>query len=308
MPYHLTKRRKKKIKLSINRDIAMLLTIAEQKGFFHDHELNFEYIDTPYAYLSMQMLMNGEADIATMVEVNFAYLGFMKPKTPIKSFLSVEQRTADNFIIRKANASPHALIGCTVGFTPRSTSHSALSKFLALHDIEKRQIQMKPYSPQALPNALIRGEVDAISAWQPHIYHTLVALEELDIPHTYFENDGFYVGEVVLAAQKQFMVKYPEHIKNMLCALKQAEQFLQENPQVGLSILAEKMKISGKNKEEVFKQMMPSLQPICENYMGNIDIIADWIRENDTEFMGKDYPNYMDYIDNSYFLDVFTEK
>ena len=308
MAYHLSKRRKKKIKLSINRDIAVLLTLAEQKGFLHDQGLNFEYVETPYAYVSMQMLIDGEVDIATLVETNFAYMGYMKPKHPIKAFVSIEQRTADNILIGKCDATYKDLIGAKVGFTPRSSSHTSLMKYLDDHEISKADIYLKPYSPQAISNALLRGEVDAISIWQPHIHNCLTALKELGLPHTFIKNDGYYVGEVVLASQKKFMVQNAKDIKKLLLALRQAESYLKENPQMGVDILATKMKVLGANKYDVYQHIFPKLKPVGENYMDNIGIISDWIRENDTEFLGKDVPNYTDYIDNIIFNELFPEQ
>ena len=68
------------------------------------------------------------------------------------------------------------------------------------------------------------------------------------------------------------------------------------------------MKISGPEIQNIFEQIQPRLAPISPSYLENIEMLSLWIRENDTEFTDKNAPNYLDYIDNSYYLDAFTKK
>ncbi len=308
MAYHLRKRRKKKLRLARTKDMALLILLADQKGFFHDHGVEIEYITVPYARKGMEMLIADEIDMATMVETNFSYLGYLKPKHPIKGFASIEKRTADNVIMRGANKTPADFIGKTIGFMPRTTSHTFINQFLKANHIDKKHIKLKPISPQALPNALIRGEIDAMSLWQPFINNTMLSMDELGLPYTHFKNYGEYISEIIIAANKSFLVKNPKTIKNILSALQEAETFFKENKNMSYQILGETMKISGQWHHKALKQYQPELALIGPSYLEKIKPLSEWIRENDTEFMGKDIPNYLDYIDNSYFLDSFPEN
>lgn len=167
---------------------------------------------------------------------------------------------------------------------------------------------LKPYNPLAIPNAFIRGEIDAASLWQPNTYNTIIAMKELGRPYTHFKNTGFHTSEVILGTHKSTLVKNSDQIKRLLKTLKEAEDFLVNNPETAHKIIAEKMKISGPEIQNIFEQIQPRLAPISPSYLENIEMLSLWIRENDTEFTDKNAPNYLDYIDNSYYLDAFTKN
>lgn len=245
MAYHLTKRRKKKFKLAHTKNIALILMIADQKGFFYDHGLDIEYIEVPHALKGMELLLEEKVDASVLVEINFAYLGYYSPKKPVKAFASLEKRTADDLLVHGKNVQPEDIRGKTIGFTPRTTSHSFITKFLEHHDIPKRDVTLKPYNPLAIPNAFIRGEIDAASLWQPNTYNTIIAMKELGRPYTHFKNTGFHTSEVILGTHKSTLVKNSDQIKRLLKTLKEAEDFLVNNPETAHKIIAEKMKISG---------------------------------------------------------------
>ena len=258
----------------------------------------------------MEMLLEDKVDCAVLVETNVAYLGFLKPKVPIKCFASVETRTADNILLRHDAAdekTPQDLIGKTVGFMPRTTSHGFLMKFLEHHGIDKRDIELKTISPQAMPNALIRGDVDAISCWQPYTHNTILAMKELGQNYTLFRNTGFFVSEVVIAARKPFLVKNEGGVQSFLKALRDAENFIKDNPEESADILSTILKLSGPGYREALAQYNPVLAPIGNQFVGNLESIAEWIRTKDTTFQGHDIPNYKDYMDNEKFLDLLRK-
>ncbi len=297
---------KKKFSIAIPGDTCLLLRIAQQKGFFDDHKLKLKFHVMYTGLKGMEMLLEDKVDVAVLVETNVAYLGYLKPKIPVKCFASIETRTADNILLRHKpdiKATPQDLKGKVVGFMPRTTSHGFLMKFLEHHGIDKNDIELKTISPQAMPNALIRGEVDAISCWQPYTHNTVLSMNELGQSYSLFRNTGFFVSEVVLAARKPFLVKNEESIKSLLRALRDAEKFVQEHSEEAAAILVEVLKLSGLGHREVLKQYNLAIAPIGDQYIGNLQAIAQWIRTKDTTFHDHPIPDYTDYIETEKFLD-----
>ncbi len=309
MAHYLRKKRNTgRFSLSTCKDLAFLFSIAQQKGFLHDQSLNIRLDMVPYARKSLDKLIEGQIDCAILVETNVAYLGYIKPKIPIKCLASFERRYSDNILIRHEGPqklSPDDLKGKLIGFLPRSTSHSLLIRFLEYYNIDKSEIELKVITPQAMPDALMRGEVDAISCWHPHINNTIFAMNELGMNYTLFKNTGFYASEVVLATTKPFLIKNRALLQRFLKALKMAEEYMQQNKQETLDILANTLKLSGQNHDEIWQEYDCKLRPLEENYKGNVDIIAQWIKEKDTQFQGDPLPDYDDLIDNKLFLDTF---
>ena len=311
MAHYLKRRRQSTLTLSTPKDLCMLLWIAEKKGFLAAEKLKIKFVMVPYARKSMELLVEGEVDLAILVETNVAYLGYLKPKTPIKCIASVETRLADNLLLRNdqnISQTPRDLIGKQIGFTPRTSSHSFLINFLKHHKIDKSDISLKALSPQIMGDALIRGDIDAASFWQPYVHNAIYAMKDLGLAYTHFPNTGFYASEVVLAASKPFLIKNKHSIKSVLIALKKAEEYMSENQNDIAPLLAKKLKVAGQNHENIWKQFKPNLKPIGPEYLKNIETLSEWIGNKDTAFKDQQPPNYLDFIDNSTFLDIFPNS
>lgn len=303
MAFYLKKHKKKRIRIARTRDLALLFLFAEQQGYFSDAGLEIEYVEASYGRLAMEWMVEGKVDMGIFAEFIFAYLAFYKPERPMKAIASVESRSPDNILMRWANGVPSDLIGKKIGFAPRTTSHSFLLLFLKQHGIDKQRVRLKALTPQALPDAFIRGDVDVMSLWQPYIHNTRASMEELGLPYTHFKNSGLYKSEVVLAATKALLATNGHAVKQILKCLKQAEGFAHANPKAFHQALLSKMRISSKAMD-VFNDFTPMLSPISPAYLENIDRLAEMIIETDTQYKAATKPDYTDYFDNSFLLDI----
>ena len=306
MAYFLRRHKKKKIRIARTRDLAVLFLFAEQQGYFADAGLDIEYVDAPYGRLAMEFMVEGKADMGVFAEFVLSYLGFYNPKNPMKVIASVEQRKPDNIIMRWKDGVPSDLLGKRVGFAPRTTSHSFLFLFMRQHGIDKRRVKLKDMSPQAMPDAFVRGDIDAMSLWQPHAYNTMRAMEELGLPYTHFKNSGLYKSEVVLAASKQLIATNRHAMEQILICLKQAEGYAVANPEAFRKALMGKMHITDK-AINVFEDFDPGLRPISPDLLHNLDALAEMIIETDTQYHDAIKPDYTDYYDNSIYLDIMEK-
>ena len=291
---------------------ALLFSIAQEKGLFFDHKVHINLNTVHYSRKSMEQMIDGELDSAYLVEINVAYLGYLNSKIPIKCIASLEQRSSDNLIFRHKdgeNPTPDDLWGKTIGFMPRTTSHGFLMRFLEKNNIPKHAVKLKALTPQAMPNALLRGEVDAISVWEIFTQNTIIAMRELGISYTRFKNDGIYKSEVVLAVTKPFLIKNRNTCKRIILSLKDAEIYLTNNPDKAKILLLNKIGIDAnalKNTDPeeykaALKRTTPKLKPVGKNFLENLEFLGKWISEEDTEFKGQSIPDYTDFIDNSLF-------
>lgn len=286
----------------------MTFLVAEQQGFFSEYGVKFEYITVPHGRKAMEMLVASDVDMAIMADVVFAYMGFQTPVTPVKTIASVEKRHLNNIFISKEHARPEDLIGKTIGFTPRTTSESYLMVFLAKHGITKQQVTLKPLNPQTLPNALMRGEIDALSLWEPYIHNMIYAMRELGMPYTHLKIAGLYTSETVLCATKTLLVKNRNAVLDILKALKAAEIFMHEKPDMAQRALRSKMAIAGEDIQDVMECFVPKLGLVSPAYLDLADMLADLIIETNTAYAGRTKPVYTDFVDNSFLLDMITEK
>ena len=88
--------------------------VGTTKRFFYDARVAVDTKIVPYSRKAMDLLISGKVDCAILVETNVAYLGYLKPKIPIKCLASVETRTADSILAKtpdsNANEEPRSLL------------------------------------------------------------------------------------------------------------------------------------------------------------------------------------------------------
>lgn len=309
MAYHLRKKQNP-LRIDLSANNGTLFFIAEQKGFFNDHNVKIKLNFVPFGRKGMENMLDGKCDIAALLETNIAYLGYSKNKLPVKTFASIQQRFDNKIILRhndKDSAKPEDLFGKRIAFQPGTTSHSFLFHFLKTHNIKRSDVTLKTITPQAMPDAIMRGSVDAIVAWNPHTYHASRAMDELDQNYTIFKNSGIYRSEVVLTATKPTIVKHKTQITAMLRALKQAGEFLSHHKEDTLSICAQYMKMPVDALREDYALYGHTLLSVGDTYLKEIEMLGQWIKESDTTYESAEIPSYSDYIDRDFFVEFFDE-
>lgn len=308
MAYHLNKKRGRPLTVSMTNNTGPLLWIARQKGFLHECGIEIDIRFVHYSAKNVELLLKDQIDIVAIVETNVAYLGFINSKFPVKCFASMLGRYTDEILLRQKNARPGDVRGKTIGFMPRTSSHTYLRKFLDRHEIRKSEITLKAGNPQTLPDMLVRGDIDAISCWKPYTLYARYGMNELGIEYTVFENKALNKDKVVLAAKKSFLIRNEEKIRRMLYALRKAEHFCFEYPDEAIALCAQKMKVPASELEKYWDNFDPRLEPVGTDFVENVKFLGEWIRQEDTRYKGWALPDYEDYMDNKLFLDFFAEK
>lgn len=308
MAFHLRKKRTP-LRIDLSANNGALFFVAEQKGFFKEQRVSIQLNFVPFGRKGMENMLGGQSDIAALLETNIAYLGYSKNKVPVKAFASIQQRFDNKIILRHDGedaATPEDLSGKRIAFQPGTTSHSFLFHFLKAHGIARNTVTLKTITPQAMPDAIMRGAVDAIVAWNPHTYHASRAMDELGQAHTLFENSGIYRSEVVLAATKTTLVKNTSQITAMLKALNMASAFLRDNKDDALNICAQYMKMPSTALREDYVLYDHALLPIGERYQSEVEMLGRWIKESDTSYESAAIPAYGDYIERTLFQNIFS--
>ncbi len=82
---------------------------------------------------------------------------------------------SQNAIVAHGGARVNDLAGKRIGYVPVSTAHSTLIQGLSSAQLSTSDVTLVPLSIGELPDALARGEIDAMAAWEPAISQALSA-------------------------------------------------------------------------------------------------------------------------------------
>lgn len=120
-------------------------------------------------------LMTGTVDVATHAETQAVR---HSPADPGLRVILTVAEYANRLVARRSAGVGTAsdLAGKRIATVPDTTAHYALVKTLAAAALSERDVTVVAMAPQDMPAALARGDVAAVSIWEPAAEHSARAL------------------------------------------------------------------------------------------------------------------------------------
>ena len=213
-----------------------LLQIAQAKGYFAEQRLHVTVRRVLLGNEAVTQVLRGEADVGTTAEtpVARALAEGKQPKIIASIFSS---RWISGIVVRSDHGitQPLDLKGKRIGYVFGTNTHYDLETFLSFHDIALASVTMVPGMPDKLAEAMLLGELDAVSLWIPYL--TQLQHQLGDKATTFYPNEGF-MQTVILVVRPDYVARHRDAIDRLLRALLKAEAFVETDPQQALAIIA----------------------------------------------------------------------
>lgn len=213
-----------------------LIAIADEKGYFKEAGLEVVLNLYPSGKQALEAVCRGEAEVATVADSAFAAKAHEEPS--IRVLASIGTTEAEQIVARRDRniQNPADLAGKRVGFSNDTTSEYFLYAFLMTENIPQKSITLVhiPASQQA--EALINGDVDAISAFELKAFD---AKKHLGDNAVSWDSQGTLAYHWLLAVNEDTTTS-SESLKRLLEALIKAENFAIINEKETKSIISQK--------------------------------------------------------------------
>jgi NitT/TauT family transport system substrate-binding protein len=224
-----------------NQPQSTLAHVAMTKGYFTEERLDVQPLMHTYGKAALQAVIENKADFATVAETPVMFSVLKGDK--IFVIANIESSTNNNAVVARKDAgivTPGDLKGKRIGFTPGTTSDFFLDSFLTAHGFTRKDIQPVALKPEEMQDAVIARKVDAVSTWN---YPLTQIKQALGSSGAIFYDRQIYTETFNIAAQQEFVRKYPETVKRFLRALIKAEDFVARNPDEAQAIMSTSTKI-----------------------------------------------------------------
>ncbi|MEN6441589.1 MAG: ABC transporter substrate-binding protein [Syntrophobacter sp.] len=198
-----------------------LIAIADAKGYFKECGLDIELRKSPSGTSALDAVCRGEVQLGTVVDYAFAWR--MLNDTSIRVVASTGEVFESRIIARKDRGirQPSDLKGRRIGFVPNTISEYSLHCFLLENNISPSEINAEPIPIPRQADAVVEGEVDAVSAFATYSFDAVERLGENCVAW-----DGQnHVAYNALLAVKEDMKPSSETLTRFLRALVMAEEF-----------------------------------------------------------------------------------
>jgi NitT/TauT family transport system substrate-binding protein len=220
------------------------LYIAQEKGFFADHNIQPEMViiedESQYAAAILANQIQALGNVVDREVIHYAN------GAPITFVCAMDQSFGGDGIIASADIQSVAdLAGKTVGLDKSSTSYFFFLAILDKYNVDESTINIQEMTAGDAGAAFVAGRLDAAVAWEPWLTNAgqreggHVLASSRDFP-------GMIVD--VISMRQDFVEQNPEAVQGLVDAWNEAIAFYKENPEEGNQIMA---KALGLTEEEV---------------------------------------------------------
>ena len=272
-----------------NNVVSTLILIAGNKGFFKEE--NLKVIIRPFSSgkIALKNLLENKVDLADSSDIPIMKACFNHHDLRILTTIAT---TANGvwILARKDHkiSKPLDLLGKKIATQKNSAVHYFLSMFLLMNGINESDCEIIFLPANKLPQAIIKGDVDAISMRNPFINQ---AKKELGNKTVEFFDSTAYFQTFNIVAKEATLKKNPEAIKSFLKALIKAENLVTSNPQEAQNCVINQL--GSERKQEVLDDWSRYNYHLnlSQGLLLTLDQEAKWLKKTG-QLTDRESPNY----------------
>jgi ABC-type nitrate/sulfonate/bicarbonate transport system substrate-binding protein len=266
-----------------------LVAIAAEKGFFKESGLDLAIKDYAFGFATLEALSRGEIQMAMGNEFSFAQMIDYDPS--LRLVASVALVNTNEIVAQKDRNihKPADLKGKRIGFCPNTSSEYYLRTFLLVNKITSSEVTMVNLPASGMAEAIVNGDVDAISAWDTIVYDSKKRLPGNAISWPAQNNRDW---QWILVA-KDITTQTPEPLKRFLRALLKAEDFVLTNNEEAKNIIARRWGFEPDFIQQVWDKTRLRVT-LNQSLITSLESFSKWSREKENQ--RGEGPNFLKYV------------
>jgi len=206
---------------------SALTILAKRKGYFEQEGLDVAVKEFTTGKLCFDAVLGGGADFCTVAEVPLMFAGFSGQQAVIVTTIASSPKSL-KIVARKDKGveKPADLKGKLVGTFKGGNAEYVLAQFLKKHGMTMNDVKATYMQPPELVAAITRGDLAAISMWEPNIYKAQKTIGDAAIVFTV---EDLYTETFYIAVMRKFADEQGPTVEKFLRALTKAESFVKNN-------------------------------------------------------------------------------
>jgi len=268
------------------------IVAARDKGFFKNEGIVAELQTYSSGKAAMAAVLQGSSNFGTVADIPVMFAGL--DDNPVYVIATIFKADKDHGIVGRRDRgvlTPGSLKGKRIGVTPKTSGHFTLDAFLNRQKLSPDEVTLLNYKPEDLPNALEKGEVDAVATWEPFLDSVLERLGDKGV--IYYGQD-IYESLYNIASLRSYVDKHPETIKKFLRAIGRGARFCVDSPDAARALFPTDVK----SEEKRLQALWPTYRFNVVLDQGLILALEDearWAIKNKLTTR-TDMPNYLNYV------------
>lgn len=276
--------------------LSLPIFVAEKQGYFADEGLQLAVQEVVGGHRTMQILLEGKADLATASEAVVMFNSFSaSPQFAVlASFVSSSNDS--KIVLRPGSGISQVkeLKGRRIGTVLGTASHYMLDTTLLANGVDPGTVQIINLQPEAMADLLKSGEVDAVAIWEPLPFKLLRSVPGSQV----LSAPGGYRLSFNLIARKPLLGPRDEELQKFLRAMDRAERFIASKPDQAQALLRERLKLDQSFIDWIWPSYNYRLS-LDQWLLASLEAEARWARQGGhvkSSASGEHIPNYLDLI------------
>jgi ABC-type nitrate/sulfonate/bicarbonate transport system substrate-binding protein len=256
---------------------SVLVKIADTEGFFREEGIDVTLQTHSFGKTALQSLLDGKADLATAADTPIM---FATMKGAMLSILAtIDTSTRDEAIVANKDRGIGAaadLKGLRIGVALHSSGDYFLDSYLILNALSRQDVTIVDMNPEKMAEALVQGQVDAVSISQPHVANLRRILGEQGL---ILYEDSINTKTFNIVSMRTLTRQRPEAIRRLLRALVKAENFIAVNHLETQRIIAEFTGMDGELLASIWNDFHYNLS-LNQSLLVTLENQARWAIKN----------------------------
>ncbi len=276
---------------TILSDISAPVFIAQQRGYFSEENLKTDIVLFQTGAEATTALLEKRVDFVTAAEYVFVLNAFKNEDLRILGVIGTGQFTEVIARPDRGISRPEDLRGKRIGVSRGTHGEYYLGRFLAVHGLLPKEVEIIDMKPADQAIALTTGQVDAVVAWEPNLSTIKRQVTEEVVTWSLQDHDFYW-----LLLSREQTLSSGDLQDRILRALIKADSFLDSDPAQARRLVS---RFIGEGDESprsweryYFDFTLP--QPL----LSVMEEEARWAIENKLTDADR-VPNYLDYLDLS---------
>jgi NitT/TauT family transport system substrate-binding protein len=283
------------VTLAANNDYAGACSVlaAQEQGHFKSEGLIATIKPHTSGKSALEAALSGRVDLATVADIPVMFAAMNGQ--PVSVVASIFRAERDLGIIARKDRGitvPADVKGKRVGVASGTSANFFFDAFINRQKLPAAAVTAVDLKPEAGVDALLKGEVDAISTWEPHLGR---AQAQLGSNAALFYGEGIYEITYTLAGSRSYVAAHRETVKKVLRAVIRGAQFCSESGDAAGAMVAREMKVD----PSTLRSLWPSYRFRVTLDQGLILALEDearWAISNKLTPQTA-MPNYLDHVD-----------
>jgi NitT/TauT family transport system substrate-binding protein len=268
------------------------ILVAAQKGYFEEEGLSVTIQPYTTGKDALDATLRGQADLGTSAELPIVFA--VMNAQPVAVIATMFMSEKDYGIVGRRDrgvVTPSGLKGTRIGVTLNTSGHFVLDAFLNRHMLSTSDVETRDLKPEELAAAMARGDIDAVSAWEPFL-HELE--EQLGANASAFSVEDVYDSLYNISGTQDYVAKHPKTIEKVLRALILGGRYCEQAPGAASEVAAKTIKADAQR----LKDLWPSYRFAITLDQGLLLALEDqtrWVFKNKLS-ESTDMPNYLNHV------------